>query len=330
MRAYIIHGIIAVIALTSTLVLNSIWVAISSIITLTAVGLFLIRRVEVKMRKSEEEIARLRATLERFSTSIISNISHEFRTPLTSIIGYAQCIAQGLDGEVTEEQRRDVERIIVNAQDLLKMVDDALELSKIEAGKLDLKFESVDFRPILKEALETIEPMVKEKGLKVEENIPESLPKVLGDRLKIKRILLNLLSNAVKFTSQGEIMIQVEANGPFLEVSVSDTGPGIPPDLQKRLFDRKGRPEDTGFGLIITKELVELHGGTIRVKSQPGEGSTFTFTLPIITERLREHVLRNLEERLDDRQREIILKIYDWLKEESWHGSSEEKGSGDR
>jgi len=327
---YIIQIVLFVIAVALIILSRSIWIAVPSVAILTAINLLIIRYERMKRSKIEDEMERRKSALESFLASVISNISHEFRTPLTSIIGYAQCIVQGLDGEVTQEQRRDLERVIANAEDLLRMVDDALELSKIKAGKLEPKFEPLEFKSVLKEALETIEPMARAKDLKIREDIPENLPAVLGDRLKVKRILLNILSNAVKFTQQGEISISVRVDNPFLEISISDTGPGIPGELQEHIFDETNRSENTGFGLNITKELVETHGGTIEVQSQPGEGTTVTFTLPIITERLREDVLRNLEKRLDEHQREIILKIYDWLKEGSWYGSSKEKGSGDR
>jgi len=327
---YIIQIVASIIAVALIIAFGSTWIAVSSVVILTALSLIIIRRERVRRSKMEGEVERRKSALENFLTSVISNISHEFRTPLTSIIGYAQCIIQGLDGEVTQEQRRDLERVIANAEDLLRMVDDALELSKIKAGKLEPKFQPLEFKPLLKEALETIEPMARAKDLGIREDIPENLPTILGDRLKVKRILLNILSNAVKFTQEGEISIHADINDPFLEISISDTGPGIPEELQKHIFDGANRPENTGFGLNITKELVELHGGTIEVKSRPGKGTTVTFTLPIITEKLREDVLRNLEGKLDERQREIILKIYDWLKEGSWHGSSKEKGSGDR
>ncbi len=327
---YIIQIAVSVIAVALIIAFGSAWIAVPSVVILTAINLLIIRRERMRRSKIEGEIERQKSALESFLASVISNISHEFRTPLTSIIGYAQCIVQGLDGEVTQEQRRDLERVIANAEDLLRMVDDALELSKIKVGKLEPKFEPLEFKPVLKEALETIEPMARAKDLEIREDIPEDLPTVLGDRLKVKRILLNILSNAVKFTQQGGISISARVDNPFLEISISDTGPGIPKELQEHIFDGANRSENTGFGLNITKELVEIHGGTIEVKSQPGEGTTVTFTLPIITEKLREDVLRNLERKLNERQREIILKIYDWLKEGSWHGSSKEKGSGDR
>ena len=285
-----------------------------------------------KFKGKREELARRERALKGFFTSVVSNISHEFRTPLTSIIGYAQCIAQGLDGDVTEEQRRDAERIIKSARDLLRMIEDALELSKIESGELDLNLEPLDFKELVSEAVETIEPMAKEKGLDLKVEVPERLPRVLGDRLKLKRVMLNLLSNAVKFTPEGEVRIAVRANDPFLEVSISDTGIGIPREKRDRIFEKGWRADGqgTGLGLAITKELVELHGGQIWFESEPGAGTTFTFTVPIITPKLREYVLREIESRADEPVKEIILKIHEWLKGEFKDDGRKGKGADNR
>lgn len=279
-----------------------------------------------RLRRKREELAREEKALRNLLSSVVSNISHEFRTPLTSIIGYAQCIAQGLDGEVTEEQRKDAERIIKSARDLLRMIEDALELSKIESGELSLKLEPLDPRDIIREALETIEPMARGKGLELKLELPDELPRVLGDRLKLKRVMLNLLSNAVKFTPKGEIKVGAKVDDPFLQISISDTGVGIPREGRDRIFKRgeKGSGGGAGLGLAITKELVELHGGRIWFESELGKGSTFTFTVPIITPKLREYVLREIESRADELEKKIILRIHKWLKGESDDGRKEE------
>jgi signal transduction histidine kinase len=177
-----------------------------------------------------------------------------------------------------------------NAQSLIELVNDLLDASKLESGTMRLDLSSIDLRALVDELRETMEPLAREKGIALEVHLPTELPSVKADRTKLRRVLVNLLSNALKFTGKGgtvELRATRDTEG-LVRVSISDTGVGIAPEDVERLFDkyeqarsRATRGEKgTGLGLYITKQLVELHGGEIKVESQIGKGSTFSFTLP--------------------------------------------------
>jgi signal transduction histidine kinase len=177
-----------------------------------------------------------------------------------------------------------------NAQSLIELVNDLLDASKLGSGTLRLDLASIDLHGITDELRETMEPLAREKGIALEVDIPTGLPLVEADRPKLRRILVNLLSNAVKFTAKGgAVQLKAEPSDEYVRVSVTDTGVGIAPEDVERLFDkyeqarsRATRGEKgTGLGLYITKQLVELHGGEIKVDSKVGRGSTFSFTLPV-------------------------------------------------
>jgi signal transduction histidine kinase len=177
-----------------------------------------------------------------------------------------------------------------NTQSLIELVNDLLDASKLESGTMRLDVAAIDLRGVVRELRETMEPLAREKGLTLEEKLLEDLPPVEADRVKLRRILINLLSNAVKFTNRGgRIEVNAEMSDGRVLISVSDTGVGIQQEDVDRLFDkyeqarsRATRGEKgTGLGLYITRQLVELHGSKIEVKSEIGRGSTFTFTLPV-------------------------------------------------
>jgi signal transduction histidine kinase len=177
-----------------------------------------------------------------------------------------------------------------NTQSLIELVNDLLDASKLESGTIRLEIASIDLRGVLDELRETMEPLAKEKEIELVETLPADLPPVQADRAKLRRIILNLLSNALKFTRKGgRVEVRVEREESQVRISVSDTGVGIAPEDVARLFDkyeqarsRATRGEKgTGLGLYITRQLLELHGSEIKVESQVGKGSTFSFTLPI-------------------------------------------------
>ncbi len=235
-----------------------------------------------------ETAERLRE-LDQLKTQFLANMSHELRTPLNSIIGFSRVILKGIDGPITDLQRKDLTTIYNAGQHLLGLINDILDISKIEAGKMELSFEDVDVHQIIDGVLSTTKGLIKDKPIQLREEVPEQLPVIRADPTRVRQILLNLLSNAAKFTEEGEICLTVTQVGDELLFSVSDTGPGIPEDKLDRLFEAfyqvdgsmTRKAGGTGLGLAIARHFVEMHGGRIWVQSVVGKGTTFSFTLPI-------------------------------------------------
>jgi signal transduction histidine kinase len=216
-------------------------------------------------------------------------MSHELRTPLNAIIGFSAVLAEGLHGSLTAKQRRHIGHIHSSGQHLLAVINDILDLSKVEAGKLALTLQAVHVGEVVQDSLTLVEGEAAVKGLRLASAVPTDLPPALADPVRLKQILSNLLSNAVKFTPEaGAVTVGARADEEGLAVWVQDTGVGIAPEDQERVFrefeqvdNSLGRQhQGDGLGLALTRRLVELHGGRIRVESAPGRGSTFTFTLP--------------------------------------------------
>lgn len=239
-------------------------------------------------RELNEANAKLRELAE-MKEEFLALTTHDLRSPLTVISGVISFFTSGRLGKLSPEQQNMVAMMERNAQSLIELVNDLLDASKLESGALRLDIASIDLRGLVDELRETMEPLAREKGITMEEQIGPELPPVEADRPKLRRIIVNLLSNAVKFTGKGgTVRLKAESQGEEVRISVSDTGVGIAPDDVKRLFDkyeqarsRATRGEKgTGLGLYITKQLVELHGGEIKVTSEIGRGSTFSFTLP--------------------------------------------------
>lgn len=239
------------------------------------------------------ENARLFAAVEaahQAKTDFISFVSHELKQPMTAIKGYTDLLVKGLAGDLTEAQRSFLEVIRSNVNRMDTMVQELLDISRIEAGRLRLEIGQVALREAVEEAVRVIRQEVEAKRQTLEVDIAEPLPPVRADRNRVVQILTNLLSNAYKYTpEEGRIRVTVQPNGEFVVCSVSDTGIGIAPEEQEQLFTKFFRSQHsavrnvpgTGLGLVITKNLVELQGGQIWVESEPGKGSTFTFTLPV-------------------------------------------------
>jgi PAS domain S-box-containing protein len=238
---------------------------------------------ELDLRNREVERAN------RLKSEFLASMSHELRTPLHSIIGFSELLAEQESGDLNPKQKRQLDHILRGARHLLSLINDILDLSKIEAGRLELHLESFLAQPAISEVLTTIEPMASPKQIRIaNEVLPELV--VWADRLRFKQILYNLLSNAVKFTSPGgSVSISSTNLEESIEIAVRDTGIGIPLEEQQAIFNEfhqaatttKGVKEGTGLGLAITRRLVEKHGGDIWVDSKPGEGSRFTFCLPL-------------------------------------------------
>jgi signal transduction histidine kinase/CheY-like chemotaxis protein len=230
---------------------------------------------------------------DQLKSQFLANMSHELRTPLNSIIGFSRVILKGIDGPITETQQEDLSAIYNAGQHLLGLINNILDLSKIEAGKMDLAFTEVDLNEIIRNIMSTAVGLVKDKPIELVVDVPEELPHIKADNIQVRQILLNLVSNAAKFTERGKIGVSagvVTRDGrDEILVSVFDTGPGIDYKDQERLFEPFTQVDasptrktgGTGLGLSICRHLVELHGGKIWVDSAPGKGSTFSFTLPV-------------------------------------------------
>jgi signal transduction histidine kinase/putative methionine-R-sulfoxide reductase with GAF domain len=240
----------------------------------------------------EERVRARTAELEtanQAKSQFLANMSHELRTPLNAIIGFSTLLAEGLHGSLTAKQRRHVGHIHSSGQHLLAVINDILDLSKVEAGKLTLTLQPVDVGEVVQDSLTLVEGEATARGLRLASAVPAGLPPALADPVRLKQILSNLLSNAVKFTPEaGVVTVGARADEAGLAVWVQDTGVGIAPEDQERIFrefeqadNSPGREhQGAGLGLAMARKLVELHSGRICVESAPGQGSTFTFTLP--------------------------------------------------
>jgi signal transduction histidine kinase len=230
--------------------------------------------------------------LDHLKSDFVSNVSHELRTPLTAIKGSVDLLLRGVPGALNEKQTHYLARVRSNTQHLAGLISDLLDLSKIEAGKMELKATRVSLGGLIHEVVETLRPIAAEKLIHLEAATAEPSNLVWADREKVTQVLMNLLGNAIKFSPpQGQVTVSTIANGKeWVQVCVEDAGPGIPAEQQEKIFEkfyqvtRDGRqkPKGTGLGLAISKSLVELHGGKIWVESHLNHGSTFAFTLPAI------------------------------------------------
>jgi signal transduction histidine kinase len=225
-------------------------------------------------------------------SQFLANMSHELRTPLNAILGYTELMADGAYGEPSEKMLGILKRLEANGKHLLGLINDVLDLSKIEAGQLVLELSDYCIQDIAQTVRSTLEPLATDKKLALKVEMAAELPPGRGDGRRLTQVLINLVGNAIKFTDAGEVAIKAEANNGSFYVSVCDTGPGISADDQTRLFQEFQQADNAitkkkggaGLGLAISKRIIEMHGGRIWVESQPGQGSTFTFTLPFTVE----------------------------------------------
>jgi PAS domain S-box-containing protein len=242
-------------------------------------------RAYEELQKTAEQLKEM----DRLKTQFLANMSHELRTPLNSIIGFSRVILKGIDGPITEQQRADLSSIYTNGQHLLGMINDILDISKIEAGKMELIFEPVDVQQTISGVMSTAIALVKDKPIELKQEVAPNLPIIRADGTRLRQVILNLLSNAAKFTEEGQITLRVWADEQQITISVKDAGIGIPLEHQTTIFEEfhqvdastTRRAGGTGLGLAISRHFVEMHGGRIWVESEPGVGSTFAFTLPI-------------------------------------------------
>ncbi len=257
----------------------------------------------------------------QMKSQFLANMSHELRTPLNSIINFTRIVSSGMRGPVTDEQVDYLERVRLSGEHLLGLINDILDLSKIEAGRMELHLASISLEVLVKSTMSTAIGLIKGKPVELRSDIEPDLPNLMIDRTRIRQVLLNLLSNAAKFTDKGTITVAVRRKGAMIEVSVADTGIGIPKDKQRLVFEEFRQVDEgsdrmyqgTGLGLAICRQLVALHGGQIWVESQPGQGSTFFFTLPVPVDSNAPQIsLSPVEvDALPPPQRPIILTIDD-------------------
>ena len=243
------------------------------------------------LNRMNDELGRVYRELEAASqhkSEFLANMSHELRTPLNAIIGFSEVLDDRMFGEVNEKQAEYVRVILTSGRHLLSLINDILDLSKVEAGRMELDLGTFNLRIALENALTLIRERAMRHGLALDLTVDETLGDVVADDRKFKQVLLNLLSNAVKFTPEGgRIDVRALPASGILEVSVTDTGVGIAPEDQEAIFEEfrqvghaARKREGTGLGLALARKFVELHGGRLWVKSEVGRGSTFTFTIP--------------------------------------------------
>ncbi len=259
----------------------------------TAIALENSRSYQLTQRAYEEI-----REVDRLKSQFLANMSHELRTPLNSIIGFSRVILKGIDGPINEIQEQDLSSIYNSGQHLLGLINNVLDLSKIEAGKMELQFEEVHLEDMIRAVVSTGIGLVKDKPVQIKSEIPAPLPPVLADETRIRQVMLNLLSNAAKFTEEGSVLIKAIVQPgpderPEVLVTFKDTGQGIATQDQDKLFQPFSQVDDsptrktggTGLGLSICKSFIEMHHGQIGVlESELGVGTTFYFTLPIATE----------------------------------------------
>jgi signal transduction histidine kinase len=248
------------------------------------------RLQEEKLRRKNYQLEQQNLAIQeanRLKTEFVSMVSHELRTPLTSIQGYAELLLE--DKQISGDERESLTIVKKNTDRLLGLINDLLDLSRMEAGRLDLHRTSLDLARLIPEVAGSLRPLIEAKRQRLELDLGEALPAVWADQDRVTQILTNLISNAHKYTlEEGNIMVAARQDDGFVRVDVSDTGIGVSPEDQTRLFTKFFRAHErspqagggTGLGLVICRLLVELHGGRITVSSAPGQGSTFSFTLP--------------------------------------------------
>jgi signal transduction histidine kinase len=238
---------------------------------------------ELREKTEQLEIA------DRHKSEFLANMSHELRTPLNAIIGFSEVLLERMFGDLNDKQQEYLEDVLSSGRHLLSLINDILDLSKIEAGRMELDLGQFDLPLALDNALTLVKERAARHGIGVTLEVGAGVGSMVGDERKFKQVLLNLLSNAVKFTPEGgRVVVRAERADQAVEISVSDTGIGIAAEDQEAIFeefrqvgtDYARKREGTGLGLALARRFVELHGGRIWVKSAVGQGSTFTFTLP--------------------------------------------------
>ncbi|HLM66417.1 MAG TPA: ATP-binding protein, partial [Longimicrobium sp.] len=252
-----------------------------------------IREATAELQEQNRQLAWQGQELERayrHKSEFLASMSHELRTPINALLGYTALLRERIYGDLTPRQDEALQRMQSSSSHLLELVNDILDLARIEAGRMPVHLEAVLLGPLVESVLDSVEPMARAKGLDLRVDVPAEIPALITDRTRVKQIVLNLLSNAVKFTREGSVVLTARplASGDGVEIEVADTGIGIEPAALAGIFDDFRQVDQsstrefggTGLGLSIVRKLLGLLGGSIRVESAPSEGSTFTVTLP--------------------------------------------------
>ena len=252
-----------------------------------------VQEATAELAEQNELLRRQHIALEQASalkSQFLANMSHEFRTPLNAILGYTHMLLNGVSGPVSEAQRKSLTRIDSNSQHLLALINDILDITRIEAGRMPLNVSTFKIAALVEEVMSELEPIIKRSNLSVRAIMPRTLPPLKSDRQKVKQIVLNLLSNALKFTPAGSVRITAtyDAKDRTIGIAVADTGVGIAPDDRVKVFEDFRQLDSspargyggTGLGLSICRRLSQMLGGTIDLESEVGKGSTFTLHLP--------------------------------------------------
>jgi len=245
---------------------------------------------EIDAKSRQLEIA------SQHKSQFLANMSHELRTPLNAMIGYTEMMADGLYGDVPEKARGVLERVQSNGRHLLGLINDVLDLSKIESGQLVLAVEAYSVADMVATVILATESLARTKGLALTSKVAQGLPVGNGDARRLTQVLLNLVGNAIKFTDKGGVEIRAAEKNERFKISVVDSGPGIAPADQGKIFEEFQQVDNTstrkkggtGLGLSISKKIVELHGGGITVESELGTGSTFTISIPVNAQPVKE------------------------------------------
>ena len=245
-------------------------------------------RVDLRTHQLQEANRQLEVA-SRHKSEFLASMSHELRTPLSAIIGFTGVVMRRAKGVLPERQYENLGKVLVSAEHLLALINNVLDLSKIEAGRLDVFPERVDLRALIDDCLRALEPLVNPGQVELAMSADTDLPPLFTDQGKVRQIMINLLSNSVKFTEAGSISVAVRRRSNWVDVDVTDTGIGIPPDALGLIFEKfrqvpsdpAGQRGGTGLGLSISRHLARLLGGDITVESAVGVGSTFTVSMPI-------------------------------------------------
>ncbi len=248
--------------------------------------------LEERVSRRTAELARAKERAEaadRIKSAFLATMSHELRTPLNAIIGFTGIMLQGLPGSLSDEQRKQLAIVQNSGRHLLNLINDVLDISKIEAGELSLDPTVFDIGQSIEKAVKMVSPLAGQKGIAIETAISGEVGAARNDQRRVEQVLINMLNNAVKFTEEGRVLVSGRREGDQYVLTVSDTGVGIAPDELAAIFKpfhqsetgRMRRHEGTGLGLSICRKILDMMGGTIGVASTPGQGSTFTVRFPI-------------------------------------------------
>ncbi len=244
--------------------------------------------MELKTMKLQAAFEKAKES-DRLKSEFLANMSHELRTPLNAIIGFSDVLLAGIDGEINDSQRNDIQLINISGNHLLTLINSILDIAKIESGKMEMHYEEIDLVGLIENVYSISRALIKDKELALQVDIVADIPKLVADETKLRQILLNLMSNAIKFTEAGSVVTKIVMDDGHFLFEVRDTGIGIREEDMDKVFEKFRQIDGsltrekggTGLGMALVKELVQIHGGKIWIKSEVGHGTSFFFTLPV-------------------------------------------------